>query len=167
YVRKPIERLGIAPLTSMFLYGENDRTDRAGDRHSAARRWRASDWRPEIPDSDGLAIWRGSGEWIWRPLANPPVLRSQRFADDSPRGFGLLQRDRDFNNYQDGVHYERRPSLWVEPLEGWGEGAVQLIEIPTDDEIHDNIVAMWVPKAPARAGSQYRLRYRLHWLADE
>ncbi|MGG2408660.1 glucan biosynthesis protein, partial [Aeromonas veronii] len=87
--------------------------------------------------------------------------------DNNPHGFGLLQRDRDFNNYQDGVHYERRPSLWVEPLEGWGEGAVQLIEIPTDDEIHDNIVAMWVPKAPARAGSQYRLRYRLHWLADE
>ncbi|TXD71819.1 glucan biosynthesis protein D, partial [Ralstonia pseudosolanacearum] len=89
FVRKPIERLGIAPLTSMFLYGENDRTDRAGDRRSAARRWRASDWRPEIHDSDGLAIWRGSGEWIWRPLANPPALRSQRFADDGPRGFGL------------------------------------------------------------------------------
>jgi glucans biosynthesis protein len=89
------------------------------------------------------------------------------FVDAAPRGFGLMQRDREFKNYEDGVYYDRRPSLWVEPLDDWGRGAVQLIEIPTDDEIHDNIVAMWVPQAPARAGAEYNLRYRLHWLADE
>ena len=86
-----------------------------------------------------------------QPAARP---RASAFADTRPRGFGLLQRDRVFDHYQDGVYYERRPSLWVEPLGDWGEGAVQLIEIPTDDEIHDNIVACWVPKAPAKAGSE-------------
>lgn len=154
YPRKTIERLGIAPLTSMYQTGEND------------RRY-AYDFRPEIHDSDGLALWTGAGEWIWRPLVNPRDVRVNSFFDDNPQGFGLLQRDRDFDHYLDGVHYERRASLWIEPVGDWGEGSVQLIEIPTDDEIHDNIVAMWVPKAPARAGSEYRLKYRLHWSADE
>lgn len=167
YVRKPIERLGIAPLTSMFLYGENDRADRAGDRHSAARRWRASDWRPEIHDSDGLAIWRGSGEWVWRPLANPPMLRSQRFADDSPRGFGLLQRDRNPDHYQDdGVFYEKRPSVWVEPTHGWGEGAVELVELSANDETFDNIVAFWRPAVAPHAGQELAFGYRLTWGAQ-
>src|SRR3546814_1461687 len=89
------------------------------------------------------------------------------FVDDSPRGFGLLQRDRNFEHYLDGVNYDLRPSLWVEPLGSWGRGAVQLIEIPTDDEIHDNIVAFWVPQEPAQAGTSYDMRYRLHWFADE
>ena len=103
YPRKPIERLGIAPLTSMFFYGENDR--RA-----------ANDWRPEIHDSDGLSMWTGAGEWIWRPLTNPAQLHFSSYLDDNPRGFGLLQRDRNFDHYQDdGVYYDRRPSLWVEP----------------------------------------------------
>jgi glucans biosynthesis protein len=99
-------------------------------------------------------MWNGAGERIWRPLNNPAQTRASAFADTQPRGFGLLQRDRAFDHYQDGVHYEQRPSLWVEPLGDWGDGAVQLIEIPTDDEIHDNVVAFWVPKAPATAGSQ-------------
>ncbi|WP_286758284.1 glucan biosynthesis protein D [Ralstonia sp. RL] len=154
FLRKDVERFGIAPATSMYWFSETAKGT-------------ATDWRPEVHDSDGLALWTGNGERIWRPLNDPPRTMASAFGDNNPRGFGLLQRDRDFNNYQDGVHYERRPSLWVEPLEGWGEGAVQLVEIPTDDEIHDNIVAMWMPKAPARAGNQYRLRYRLHWLADE
>ena len=103
YPRKPIERFGIAPLTSMFFYGENDR--RA-----------ANDWRPEIHDSDGLSMWTGAGEWIWRPLVNPAQLHLNSYFDDNPRGFGLLQRDRNFDHYQDdGVYYDRRPSLWVEP----------------------------------------------------
>lgn len=154
FLRKDVGRLGLAPLTSMFWYSES--VKRTG-----------VDWRPEVHDSDGLAMWTGAGERIWRPLNNPPRTIASAFGDDNPRGFGLLQRDRNFDHYQDGVFYERRPSLWVEPREGWGAGTVQLIEIPTDDEIHDNIVAMWVPKAPAKAGSAYRLRYRLHWLADE
>ncbi len=89
------------------------------------------------------------------------------FGDKGPRGFGLMQRDRNFDHYLDGVHYERRPSLWIEPLGDWGEGAVQLIELPTDDEISDNIVCCWVPRAPAKAGSSYSLKYRLHWVAGE
>lgn len=154
FLRKDVARLGIAPATSMYWFSETVKGTGA-------------DWRPEVHDSDGLAIWNGEGERIWRPLNNPRFTIASSFSDRNPKGFGLLQRDRDFDHYQDGVNYERRPSLWVEPLDGWGEGSVQLIEIPTDDEIHDNIVAMWVPKEKAVAGTGYRLRYRLHWLRDE
>src|SRR3546814_6564298 len=104
------------------------------------------DWRPEVHDSDGLAIWTGSGERIWRPLNNPPQITISSFVDDNPRGFGLSQRDRNFDHYLDGVRYHLRPSAWVEPLGDWGRGVVQLVEIPTDDEIHDNICAMWIPE---------------------
>lgn len=154
WLRKDVERLGIAPLTSMYWYSET-------------RKATAVDWRPEVHDSDGLALWTGNGERAWRPLNNPVSTVASSFGDDNPRGFGLLQRDREFGHYMDGVFYERRPSLWIETLGNWGKGAVQLIEIPTDDEIHDNIVAMWVPAAPARAGNAYEFRYRTHWLADE
>ncbi|MDQ0140713.1 glucan biosynthesis protein [Cupriavidus necator] len=154
FLRKDVSRLGLAPLTSMYWFSESIKGT-------------AVDWRPEVHDSDGLALWNGAGEHIWRPLNNPPQTTASAFADENPKGFGLLQRDRLFDHYQDGVNYERRPSLWVEPRDGWGAGSVQLVELRTDDEIHDNIVAMWVPKAPAKAGSTYRLRYRLHWQADE
>jgi periplasmic glucans biosynthesis protein len=155
YPRKDIARMGVAPLTSMFWYGKNSRP-------------LAADWRPQIHDSDGLAIWTGAGERIWRPLNNPPTVRTSSFLDKDPKGFGLLQRDRNFENYQDdGVFYDKRPSVWVEPVGPWGEGAVQLVEIPTDDEIHDNIVPYWVPKAPVKAGSEWPFRYRLHWVAEE
>jgi glucans biosynthesis protein len=158
YLRRDIARLGVAPCTSMYWYSE---TARAGANTLPA------DWRPEVHDSDGLALWTGAGERIWRPLNDPPRVMVSVFQDKTPRGFGLLQRDRSFDHYQDGVHYERRPDLWVEPLGDWGEGAVQLVEIPTGDETHDNIVAMWVPAAKASAGSTLDLRYRLHWTADE
>jgi len=154
FLRRDVERLGLAPTTSMFWFSESVKPT-------------GVDWRPEVHDSDGLALWTGSGEHIWRPLSNPLHTRASAFADRNPRGFGLLQRDREFDHYLDGVHYERRPSLWVEPLGEWGDGAVQLIENPTDDEIHDNIVAMWVPRQPAKAGAKYTLRYRLYWAADE
>jgi periplasmic glucans biosynthesis protein len=151
YPRKPIERLGIAPLTSMFQMGENDRR-------------KANDWRPEIHDSDGLAMWAGNGEWIWRPLENPRNRRFNVYADDNPRGFGLMQRDRDFDHYQDdGVFYERRPSLWVEPKSNWGKGSVQLLELPTMDETFDNIVAFWNPQEPPQPGQELLYSYRLHW----
>ena len=151
YPRKPIERLGIAPLTSMFQMGENDRR-------------MANDWRPEIHDSDGLAMWTGAGEWIWRPLANPRNRRFNVYLDNSPRGFGLLQRDRNFENYQDdGVFYERRPSLWIEPRGDWGTGSVQLLELPTVDETFDNIVAFWNPETPAQPGQELLYSYRMHW----
>lgn len=154
YPRRAIERLGIAPLTSMFQCGENDR--RA-----------ANDWRPEIHDSDGLALWTGTGERIWRPLNNPSVRRFNAYSDENPRGFGLLQRDRDFDHYQDdGVFYERRPSLWVEPRSPWGRGSVQLVELPTEDETLDNIVAFWCSDVPVVAGEERLFSYRLHWGAQ-
>jgi periplasmic glucans biosynthesis protein len=155
YPRKPIERLGIAPLTSMFFYGENDRRG-------------ANDWRPEIHDSDGISMWTGAGEWIWRPLTNPAQLHFSSYLDDNPRGFGLLQRDRDWDHYQDdGVYYDRRPSLWVEPKPGpnggWGKGSVQLVEIPTVDETFDNIVAFWNPLEKPKPGQELLFSYRLYW----
>jgi len=152
YPRKAIDRLGVAPLTSMFFYGENER--RA-----------ANDWRPEIHDSDGLSIWTGAGEWIWRPLINPAQNHLNSYLDENPRGFGLLQRDRNWDHYQDdGVYYDRRPSLWVEPKSaGWGKGAVQLFEIPTADETSDNIVAFWNPAEKTKAGQELLFSYRLYW----
>jgi len=155
YARTDIDRVGIAPLTSMFWYGEND------------RRY-AVDWRPEIHDNDGLAMWTGSNEHIWRPLTNSSLVRTNSFLDADPKGFGLMQRDRDFTHYQDdGAFYDKRPGIWVEPTGAWGEGAVQLVEIPTDDEIHDNIVAYWVPKAPVRASDELNYNYKLYWQDDE
>ena len=154
YPRQPIERLGLAPCTSMFQTAENDRR-------------MANDWRPEIHDSDGLQMWRGNGEWVWRPLTNPPTLQFNAFADTSPRGFGLMQRDRNFDHYQDdGVFYDRRPSLWVEPKADWGEGAIQLVEIPTIDETFDNIVAFWHPAKPVQPGEEWLVGYRLYWGAQ-
>jgi periplasmic glucans biosynthesis protein len=154
FLRRDVARLGLAPLTSMYWFSETAKPT-------------TIDWRPETHDSDGLALWTGGGERIWRPLNNPSSTVVSAFADNRPHGFGLLQRDRLFDHYLDGVHYERRPSLWVEPLDDWGEGSVQLVEIPTDDEIHDNVVLAWVPKAPAKAGNAYHLRYRLHWTDKE
>jgi glucans biosynthesis protein len=106
----------------------------------------------------------GSGEWIWRPLRNPATLRFNAYSDKDPRGFGLLQRDRDFANYQDdGAFYDRRPSLWVEPKADWGAGSVQLVEIPTADETFDNIVAFWNPADRPRPGQELLFGYRLYW----
>lgn len=154
HLRNDVVRLGIAPLTSMYWYSETVKPT-------------GIDWRPEVHDSDGLALWTGTGERAWRPLNNPARTVASSFMDENPRGFGLMQRDREIGHYLDGVFYERRPSLWIETVGDWGRGAVQLIEIPTDDEIHDNIVAMWVPEGQARAGASYAFRYKLHWLADE
>lgn len=153
--RRGVERLGIAPLTSMYWYGEGDRA-------------KGIDWRPEIHDSDGLAMLSGTGERIWRPLVNPPRAITNSFVDANPRGFGLLQRDRAFDHYQDdGVFYEKRPSLWVEPVGDWGAGAVTLFTMPTRRETDDNVVAFWTPAAPVKPGSRYQLDYRLHWIARE
>ncbi|MCK9515045.1 MAG: glucan biosynthesis protein [Ottowia sp.] len=154
FLRRDVQRLGLAPLTSMYWFSET-------------RKPEAVDWRPEVHDSDGLAMWTGAGEYIWRPLANPPETRVVAFADRAPRGFGLCQRDRTFDHYLDGVYYDRRPTLWVQPRGDWGPGAVQLLELPTGSEFDDNIAAMWVPAAAARSGNEYRLDYRLHWVDRE
>jgi glucans biosynthesis protein len=151
YLRKPIRRLGLAPLTSMYLCGENDRR-------------MANDWRPEIHDSDGLAVCTGKGEWLWRPLNNPRAMHISSYLDESPRGFGLLQRDRNFEHYQDdGVFYDRRPSAWVEPKGEWAQGAIQLIELTAPNETFDNIVAYWHPAQPPRPGDELLYGYRMYW----
>jgi glucans biosynthesis protein len=155
FPRAEIEKLGIAPLTSMYLFGENDR---AG----------VDDFRPEVHDSDGLSLWTGAGESIWRPLTNPGTLRVSAFADRTPRGFGLMQRDRGFASYQDlEASYHLRPSAWIEPVGDWGEGSVQLVEIPSDSEINDNVVAMWVPAAPVVPGTEIAHAYRIHWTFED
>jgi len=154
FFRRAFDQIGFAPLTSMFWYGE----DRSNP---------GPDWRPEIHDSDGLAIWTGAGERLWRPLDNPDRVVTSTFSDENPRGFGLIQRDRDFDHFHDEqAQMDRRPSVWVEPLHRWGKGSVRLVEIPTRDETDDNIVAFWTPEAPVRAGAAIDLRYRLHWTGD-
>lgn len=155
YPRVDIAQPGIGTLTSMFFFGPNDRVG-------------VDDFRPAVHDSDGLAIRNGRGEEIWRPLQNPTDLQISIFQDTNPRGFGLLQRNRDFRRYEDlESRFETRPSLWIEPIGNWGEGAVHLIEIPTPEEIHDNIVAFWRPKDTLRAKGEYAYTYRQHWGSDK
>jgi glucans biosynthesis protein len=150
FPRQPIDKIGLAPLTSMFLYGK----DHAGRQFD--------DFRPEVHDSDGLLAQTGTGEWLWRPLLNPHGLRVASFSDVAPRGFGLAQRERDFERYlDDEARYQRRPSYWVTPLGNWGKGAVELAEIPSEEEIHDNIVAYWVPATPLRPRRPFSFSYLL------
>jgi periplasmic glucans biosynthesis protein len=149
YFRDDVEVLGVAPLTSMFYHGKTTR-------HYI------DDFRPEVHDSDGLWVVAGNGEQLWRPLNNPQRLATSYYTINNPRAFGLLQRERDFSAYQDlEASYQRRPGAWVEPVGDWGEGTVELVEIPTDDEYHDNIVAFWVPAEPVTAGSRRSFEYRL------
>jgi glucans biosynthesis protein len=154
YPRVDLQHGGLAPMTSMFFFGPNDRKD-------------FDDFRPEVHDSDGLAIYNGKGEQLWRPLNNPHDLQVSTFTDLNPRGFGLMQREKRYFAYQDlESRFERRPSLWVEPIGDWGEGAVILFEIPTKEEIHDNIAAFWRPKQPLTAKDEHNFTYRLHWGPD-
>jgi glucans biosynthesis protein len=154
YPRVDVAHGGLAPLTSMFLFGPNDRDN-------------VQDFRPQVHDSDGLMMLNGRGEELWRPLSNPKTLQISAFADQNPRSFGLLQRDRTFADYQDlESHFEKRPSLVVEPIGDWGQGEVVLFEIPTNEEIHDNIVAFWRPKDTLAAKSERPFTYRLHWGPD-
>jgi len=151
YPRRTIEAGGVAPMSSMFLFGTADRPD--GD-----------DFRSAVHDSDGLLIRGRDGVATWRPLSNPRVLQMSRFPVERLAGFGLLQRSRDFEAYGDlEARYDRRPSLWIEPLDSWGAGAVHLLEIPTRMETDDNIACFWRPAKPWPAGAPVSLRYRLSW----
>jgi glucans biosynthesis protein len=151
FPRVALGKVGLAPATSMFMFSPNGRTS-------------TDDYRPEVHDSDGLLVFNGRGEHIWRPLQNPAQIEVSAFLDVNPIGFGLLQRDRNPADYQDAeAVYDRRPSLWLEPVGNWGEGAVVLTEIPSEAEIHDNIVAFWRPKAALPAGAEYRYAYRASW----
>jgi periplasmic glucans biosynthesis protein len=154
YPRTNLDHAGLAPMTSMFFFGPNDRVD-------------VDDFRPSVHDSDGFAIFNGRGEELWRPLSNPKDLQISTFSDLNPRGFGLMQRQKNFFAYQDiESSFERRPSLWAEPIGDWGEGTVQLIEIPTKEEIHDNIAGFWRPKNALQAKGEHTYTYRLHWGPD-
>lgn len=149
-----IKTLGLAPLTSMFWFGENSEN-------------KPDDFREEVHDCDGLLIRGEADELTWRPVANPPALRHQVFAVKNVRGFGLLQRDRDFSNYQDLANlYHKTPSVWVEPREGFADGEVHLIELPTRYEGADNIVAFWNPKQRPPAMQPFRFAYTLQWAAQ-
>lgn len=155
YLREPVEKLGIAALTSMYLFGSNQPSKQLN-------------YRPQLHDSEGLAIHTGDDEWLWRPLNNPKRLSISSYKVENPRGFGLLQRTRDFGRYEDlDDRYELRPSGWVEPHGDWGKGRVELIEIPTPDETNDNIVAFWVPEQRPEPGKPLDLKYRLHFTMDE
>ncbi len=154
HLRRDVGKLGIAPLTSMFFHGEHGEPT-------------IDDFRPEVHDSDGLLVVTRSGERLWRPLRNPARLALTVLALESPRAFGLLQRDRDFEHYQDlEAAYERRPSALVEPLGDWGPGHVELLELASDSERNDNIVAQWVPMQPARKGARFAFDYRLRFADD-
>ena len=155
YCRRNPAVLGIAPLTSMFWHGKNSNGN-------------YNDFRPEVHDSDGLMLYTGAGEWLWRPLVNPAAARVAAFSDENPRGFGLFQRERRFEQYEDlEASYHLRPSAWVEPVGLWGRGAVRLVELHAPDESYDNIAAFWVPEALPAPGEPIELTYRLHWFLDQ
>ena len=154
YLRENISKLGLAPLTSMYFFGENQ--------HAGSE-----DYRPEVHDSDGLSVQSGTGEWLWRPLVNPKRLLVTSFAVSNPLGFGLMQRDRRFSAYEDlEARYELRPSTWIEPKGAWGSGHVELVQIPTPDETNDNIVAYWVPDDSPQPKVPYDIEYRVLWQKD-
>ncbi|HNX52609.1 MAG TPA: glucan biosynthesis protein [Pontiellaceae bacterium] len=155
FARKPVEGLGLAPLTSMFWFGE----------HSTSRH---GDFRPEVHDSDGLLVHTAADEWLWRPLSNEGLVKTSCFANDNPRGFGLFQRDRDFSHYEDlETFYHNRPSAWVEPGPGWGQGELRLVELPSGTEYADNIVAFWMPQEQLTPEHPLEYSYRLHWFRDD
>ena len=152
FVRQHIQKLGIAPLTSMFFYAENSGFKGDGD------------FRPEVHDSDGLLVHALSGEWIWHPLVDPHRLLLNAFGGGLPDGFGLLQRDINFDHYQDlEARYDRRPSVWVSPQGDWGKGHLELVQLPTENEYNDNIVVYWVPEQSFDRGDSVKYAYTLSW----
>ncbi len=156
FARRAVQRLGIAPMSSMFWFGENSRR-------------RFDDFRPEVHDSDGLAIRMGTGERLWRPISNDSTKLEFSFFDmEKCDGFGLLQRDRRFGAYEDTeASYHLRPSLWIEPSSDWGPGRVMLMEIPTTNELEDNMVALWEPARTPQPGDRVEFKYRQHWTRED
>ena len=154
FLRKSVTKLGLAPLTSMYSFGANQRSSR-------------EDYRPQVHDSDGLSIQASATEWIWRPLVNPKRLLVTSFALNNPSGFGLMQRERWFGHYEDlETRYDLRPSVWIQPKGSWGRGRVELVQIPVPDETNDNIVAYWVPEKPPRPRRPFEYGYRILWQKD-
>ncbi len=154
FPRVVLDHVGFGGMTSTYLFGPQSRRN-------------AGDIRPAAFDSTGVQMLTGAGEWVWRPLTNPESLQISVFGDQNPKGFGLLQRVRDYGAFQDDdQRFELRPSLWIEPLGEWGQGAVQLIEIPNDSDVNDNIIAYWRPRQPIQPGSDYAFALRQYWCWD-
>jgi glucans biosynthesis protein len=154
FTRKAIDKLGVAPLTSMFTRGENSLK-------------RMNNSRPEAHDSDGMLISSTNGEWLWRPLVDPQKLRMDQFDANNIRGFGLSQRDRNFDHYQALAQaYQRRPNAWIMPDGHWGKGHLELVEIPSNSPVNDNMVLYWIPKAPVKAGQRLHFAYDIKWSTD-
>ncbi|MGI2110999.1 glucan biosynthesis protein G [Shewanella frigidimarina] len=152
FPRQDVKNVGLAPLTSMFMHGGIDRADTA-------------DYRPAVHDSEGLLMEKGNNEKIWRPLNNPRGLQVSSFMDENPKGFGLMQPHRKLDYYQDlEANYHLRPSAWVEPTGDWGKGRVELVEIPSDSEANDNIVAYWKPEQGLKKGQPFTYSYQLTWV---
>jgi glucans biosynthesis protein len=155
YLRREVQKLGIAPLTSMFFHGENTRQH-------------FDDFRPEVHDTDGLLLHFGSGEWLWRPNDNPRSLNVSGLQTENPKGFGLLQRDRNFDHYQDlETQQHHRPSVWIAPDGNWGAGRVEVVEIPTNADINDNVVTYWVPKQAGKPGEPFAFAYTMSWYGED
>lgn len=153
FPRVDLDNIGLAPLTSMFLFDESERT-------------RIDDFRDEVHDSDGLQVVTAAGERLWRPLRNPTELQVSGFTADAPRGFGLVQRSRRMSDYRDfEAKYELRPSAWIEPTSDWGKGSVDLVEIPTENETNDNVVAFFRPHYVLPANKPWHASYRIRWNA--
>ena len=152
FPRRKLTEVGVAPITSMYYFSP----------HSLNRGNR--DYRVAVHDSEGLMMELHNGEWVWRPLANPNQLEISSFATQPPLGFGLVQRKRDFDSYDDlEANYERRPNVWIAPGDGWGPGNLTLVEIPTTNEYNDNIVVSWRPAEAWEAGKPVRLSYEMIW----
>jgi periplasmic glucans biosynthesis protein len=151
FARTALDHIGFAPMQGTFLFAPNKRRG-------------VDDLRPAVHEASGMQMLTGRGEWLWRPFNNPEQLQISSFIDENPRGFGLVQRERDFAQFQDEDQaFERRPTLWVEPIGDWGPGAVQLLEIPSDNEVNDNMIAYWRPRTPLAANSETSFAYRQFW----
>ncbi|KAF0095152.1 MAG: periplasmic glucans biosynthesis protein [Puniceicoccaceae bacterium 5H] len=156
FFRNEVQQVGIAPFSSMFYFGENSFDP-------------PTDFRPEVHDSDGIFIESSNDERIWRPFVNEVRNRTSIFQEKAtPKGFGVMQRDREFANYQDiEAHYHQRPSVWVQPKSDWGPGSVRVWEFRTDKETDDNVAAFWTPQQAPKVGEPYEVAYRLYWMMNQ
>ena len=154
-LRRPVQQLGLVPFSSMFWFGENTHP-------------RPYDFRPEVHDSDGFLMELGSGNLHYRPLEHTKDhFRHCVFTMESPRSWALVQRDRAFTSYQDvEAAYHNRPSVKVEPVSGFANGKLHLIEMPTIDETNDNVILVWEPTPGPEVGKPFHFHYRLKWLRD-
>jgi glucans biosynthesis protein len=151
FARQALDHVGFGCTMGTFLSGPQSR--RGFD-----------DLRPAVHEVSGVQMLSGAGEWIYRPVSNPANLQVSSFMDGNPRGFGLVQRERDPAAFQDDdQRFELRPSVWTEPLGDWGAGSIQLIEIPSESDLNDNIIAYWRPRQPLAAGSETMVAYRQAW----